>query len=100
MDKIESSLLTDEEIFEWMKQNPLRTQLETGIWARDLTASIKDTEIEALIEALKTIVAEGTRCAEETHWPVREMYNINEVDRIAREALKANNKEKADEPRC
>jgi len=42
-----------------------------------------------MYEALTKIVAEGTRCIEITQQdrPVRDIYNIDEVDRIARQAL-------------
>jgi len=42
----------------------------------------------AMYEALKIIVGEGTRCISgQPYRPVREIYNIDEVDRIARQAL-------------
>ena len=43
----------------------------------------------AMYEALKTIRNEGTRCLEicQQDRPVRAIYNIDEVDRIARQAL-------------
>jgi len=43
-----------------------------------------------MCEALGKIVAEGTRCAEEMRLidkPVRSIYNIDLVDRIARQAI-------------
>ena len=42
-----------------------------------------------MYEALILIIAEGTRCLElaQQDKPVRELYNIDEVDRIARQAL-------------
>lgn len=41
-----------------------------------------------MYEALKGIIDERTRCIEhQPHRPVREVYNIDEVDRIARKAL-------------
>lgn len=50
-----------------------------------------------LYEALKRIIAEGTRCLDvvQQDKPVHEIYNIDEVDRIARLAIaKAEGKEK------
>lgn len=42
-----------------------------------------------MYEALESIVKEGTRCCElvQQDRPVREIYNIDMVDRIARQAL-------------
>jgi hypothetical protein len=40
-----------------------------------------------LYEALKKIVDEGTRCLLQSSKPIREIYNIDEVDRIARQTI-------------
>jgi len=40
-----------------------------------------------LYEALKAIQDEGTRCINVVDKPVREIYDINKVDRIARQAI-------------
>lgn len=41
----------------------------------------------ALYEALKQIVLEGTQCCNNPDRPIREIYNIDMVDRVARQAL-------------
>ena len=39
-----------------------------------------------MYEALKSITEEGTRCME-LYQPIREIYQIDKVDRLARQAL-------------
>lgn len=52
----------------------------------DLRMCPKHKAAEAMYEALKEIQDEGTRCLHED-MPVREIYAIDKVDRLARQAL-------------
>jgi len=53
-----------------------------------VNGQVCSVEASHLYEALEKIRAEGTRCLlDETQQPIRAIYNIDEVDRIARQAI-------------